>query len=489
MGKSYLSSAVFIKIIFVWILAINLYGENCEYRVFNINVLEEVPPLEIINQLSDTCGFSVVVKDRVASKMLKENLNGINIKNLGLHDIFELLLTDNELFYTFENNILRISALQTKTFKIDYIVSKRTGSTVTDASAGSSDPSKSNSDVNKISSDESFDIWQDISKEITAILNNGENRYKARPPIVNKNAGLITVTGTKQQLEKVSNYINTMQSRLHKQVLIEVKIISVSLDNSHKSGIDWSNFGLKVNNGNLGPSYSNTYSSIGVAASNNQHYNLAWNNALNLTNSISFTLDGLFNFLDQQGESKVVSSPKILTLNNQQALISVGSNVNYRLEEKSTKETTTDISYTQESIFIGILLNILPEISDDGDIMLRINPTISGFKYAEDNAKQAKAREIAPDTEEKKLSTVVRIKDGETIILGGLITSRDGLEEKGVPVLRYIPILGKLFEHSNKTEINEELIFVITPRIIEGSYNHDATLRSLGYSKKAIISE
>lgn len=186
----------------------------------------------------------------------------------------------------------------------------------------------------------------------------------------------------------------------------------------------------------------------------------------------------------------MISSPKIATLNNQQALISVGDNINYRVQQESTNNNAlngrTTITYKQYSVFIGILLNLLPEVSDDNKIMLRINPSLSSFKYNEDDTRQTKAiREIAPDTIQKKLSTVVHVNSGDTIVLGGLIAQTKGKENTKVPFLGDIPVLGNAFKSTKDQLRTTELVFIITPRIIDISSPTPVkqTLKDLGFSR------
>ena len=208
-------------------------------------------------------------------------------------------------------------------------------------------------------------------------------------------------------------------------------------------------------------------------------------NNLTVVNDAIFSMAGLIDFLGSSGETKVVSSPKVLTMNNQQALITIGDNINYRVpEESSSTETGSSLAttYTNYSIFIGVLLNITPEISENNEIILRINPSVSNFKYTDDDTRTTIPREIAPDTSEKKLSTVVKVKDGSTIILGGLITSNKGKENSSVPLLSSIPLLGEAFKHTADTVSTSELVFVITPRIIGDKGSDKATLKDLGFS-------
>ena len=211
---------------------------------------------------------------------------------------------------------------------------------------------------------------------------------------------------------------------------------------------------------------------------------------MNLVAGFNFNLDGVLNFLETNGRTKVVSSPKITTLNNQQALISVGDNINYRVQEQSTNNNSlsgrTEVTYKQYSIFIGILLNLLPEISDDNKIMLRINPSLSSFKYTEDDTRQSTTiREIAPDTVQKKLSTVVQVNSGDTIVLGGLIAQAKGKENSKVPFLGDIPVLGNAFKSTKDNLKTTELVFIITPRIVDISNPTpiNQSLKDLGFSR------
>ncbi|NOX16177.1 MAG: pilus (MSHA type) biogenesis protein MshL [Epsilonproteobacteria bacterium] len=459
-------------------------NKSCEYRAFNIKTSDKVSNIELLKQIADTCNFTILIKDDYAKEALKNNLEGVNIKNLSLNELFDLLIGDNDLYYTYKNNILQISSLKTKIFRIDYITSVRNGTAVLNASVDATPTAEGGKRIengdNKITSNDTFDFWSKITSELTAVLNTGADKYKAAAPIVNANAGIITITATKRQLQRIDKYIKTLRKRLHKQVLIDVKILSsVDLENKSSNGIDWSKFSLSLDN-------SADFTSNGVGT--NPLKALAYTNSYTIVSKNLFNMTGLIDFLSTHGNTKVVSSPKILSLNNQQALITVGDNINYRVPEdttnNSTAASTTVTTYKNYSIFIGVLLNITPEISDNNEVILRINPSVSNFKYAGDDGKQTAPREIAPDTSEKKLSTVVRIKNGNTIILGGLITNSKGKTHTNVPILSEIPLLGAAFKHTGDSLTSQELIFVITPTIIGVEGVTKISLRKLGFSKR-----
>lgn len=465
-------------------------SSNCSYRAFDIKISDSVTTREALNQLSDMCEFSIVVKDAEAEKVLGANIKGINIKNMALFEVFDLLLKEQNVNYNFKRNVLQVYSIDTKTFKIDYITSVREGTAVVNASVdvkpvevGEDDDDSDSKSGNEIKTTEKFNFWETLDAEIKALLNNGTEEYEAADPIININAGLITVTGTNSQLTRVGNYLKELKSRLHKQVMIDVSIISVELGNDYSTGINWKKFQLGINT-----KHNSSGNLVSTGSADATFYNTLNNSAknLNIINNLNFSMEGLLNFISERGKSKIISSPKVMTLNNQQALITIGDNINYRVQEESQSSTfdSRSNSFTLYSIFIGVMLNLLPEVSDDGQIMLRINPSLSSFKYAEDDQKQTTIREIAPDTLEKKLSTVVKVNSGDTIILGGLIGQTKSKSKTSVPVLGDLPLLGAAFKSTTDAVSTTELVFVITPHIInKSSKSVKPTLKLLGYSE------
>ena len=476
---------------------------TCLSKNFSMKITDDVTLGDVLNQLSEMCDFSIVAKDSYSKKELDEKVFGVNIRNMSLSEVFDLLLNEKNLSYEFANNVLKISSLQTRIFKIDYITSVREGTAITKASVdaspsevgSSSSSDSSSSDIknenNLIRTTEKFDFWEKLDAELKAILNNNSEHITAPDPIINQNAGLITVTATPSQLKRVEKYIAEMQRRLKKQVIIDVSIIAVDLNNEYKQGVDWSKFELGFNSyiGNQG-------SSTGSSASwTNKGNSLSdgFGRTLNIAANLNFSLDGMINFLETNGKTKVVSSPKVTTLNNQQALISVGDNINYRVMEETDNGSNNNnnnrltTTYKQYSVFIGILLNLLPEVSDNNKIMLRINPSLSSFKYAEDDIRSQNTaiREIAPDTVQKKLSTVVQVNSGDTIILGGLIGQTKNKQNTAVPLLADIPLIGSVFKSTRDGVRTTELIFVITPRVVdlEDPKPVQQSLKDLGFSK------
>lgn len=469
-------------------------AKSCDMRTFNIKIAEKVSTNEILNQLSSECSFSVITTDSFAKEKLDEKLYGINIKNMALSEIFDVLVTSKGLGFDYNKNLLKVSGLTTKTFKVDYVTTSREGKSSTDISLtgdaggeGGTGNTSSLSTGATITSSDKFSFWDTIEKELNSIVNVSTDTFKTEAPIINKEAGLVTVSGTQTQLSRVEAYIDTLMSRLHKQVMIDVKILSVNLDNSKQTGVNWNELyklqNIKVGYESVNTSNVDTYEENTISKIvNNGIYHA---NLLRLSGATSVT--DVVKFLRTQGDVTSVSNPKVVTLSNQPAVFSSGDQLYYKLSSSSRQSgaaaaTETFNNEVVESVFAGILLDITPQITDDGEVILKINPSISSVKseiVADDGV-----RRLPPDLMKKQISSVVKLRDGEKIVLGGLISSRKGAGHYKVPILGNIPLLGYAFKQDTITEIREELVIIITPHILSPSNktkNKHLSLSDLGY--------
>lgn len=321
--------------------------------------------------------------------------------------------------------------------------------------------------------------------------------------IVNRGAGLVTVTGTAPQIERVSRYIDELHDRLQSQVMIDVSILTVRHSKGQTTGVDWnqlynlqnvaiktrsttttSSSGINTNDTttimadspiNFQQGSASGVSILGVGHKSDVGY------AINIF-SQGVSLTRVIEFLQSYGDVTSVSNPKVLTLNNQPAMISVGNIIRYR---KSTvfqtsgsntgTNTNTDTEYP--SVFAGVLLDITPSVFND-EIMLKINPSITQTKSTDvENA--STALETPPNLSTNQLSSLVRVKDGEKIVLGGLISKSNQKKENKVPLLGDVPVLGYLFSYNADVESTDEMVIVITPHIVKGSQG--PSLQELGY--------
>jgi len=488
---------------------------DCSYELFSISSAKETKIIDFVDQLSDECGFSIIVTDPNTEKFLNTHLNKINLTNLTIDEVLDIILLENNLSYALENNLLKISYLTTQVFEIDYILSQRksTGSTDVTLSSNSSPQggiggarggkagarggkagglggAKQSSGAQtgiKIESTDEVKFWEELDLEFQSILNRPHDSYKAPAPIINKNAGLITITATAKQLKRFENYLKKLQDKVQLQVLIDVQILSVTMSEGKTTGIDWKqlyalqNFDVSINhitNKNVDTFDATGATTTAIAA-----------NTINGVASIvnvkgQAKLNEVIKFLQTQGNVNSISNPKVLTLNNQPALITAGTEYFYKLTSTQTLAGGAGAgaqaqNENVQSVFSGVLLTITPEISDNQTITLKINPSLS--ETTTDISQQDNSqRTMPPDLNRRQLSSVVTVKDGHRIILGGLITTKNTININKVPLLGDIPIISYLFKYEEKIKQVEELVIIIEPHIIHKS-NNTVSLADLGY--------
>jgi len=483
------------------LLSTNSFAD-CSYELFSISSTKNTKIIDFIDQLSDECEFSIIVSDPNANKLLENTLNKVHLRNLTINEVLDIVLKENNLNYSLESNILKISYLTTKVFSIDYILSQRKGTASTDITlsssastsqsgvmggqqsgstqgAGSGNAQSGNSSADsgiKIESTDEVKFWEELDLEFQRIINRPHDDYKAEKPIINKNAGLVTITANIKQMQRFEKYLKKVQEKVTLQVLIDVQLLVVTMSEGKTTGIDWkqlyalqnvtieANMGSGTKTDDTGTSYDPTnYVTIQGGGS----------------------LKEVIKFLQTQGDVNSISNPKVLTLNNQPALITAGTEYFYKIQQSTQQQGTgggvaaTTQNDTVQSVFAGVLLDITPEISDNGLITLKINPSLSETRIDMSLTSSAD-RVMPPDLNRRQLSSVVTVKDGNRIILGGLINTRNIHEVNKVPILGDIPGLSYFFRYENKSKQVEELVIVIEPHIVQPN-NDSLSLSDLGY--------
>jgi len=462
-------------------------GADCKYELFSISSTKETKIIDYIDQLSDECKFSIILTDKYAKEILNKKLNKTHLTNLTIDEIFQIILKENNLSYSYKNNILKISYLTTKVFNIDYVLSTRTsmGSTNITLSSDNRGGNKKEQDAQasesgiKITNNDEVQFWQALDSEFQNILNRPEDEYRANKPIINKNAGLVTVTATEKQMQRFSDYIKKLQEKVQLQVLIDVQLLSVTMDDSQTTGIDWKQL-YALQNVAVASDFSYTKNSFDT-------FKDFKNNISGLVDlKLSASLDEVIKFLQTQGDVNAISNPKVLTLNNQPALITAGTEYFYKItttETLAASNTAGTQSSNEEiqSVFAGVLLSITPEISDNNTITLIINPSLSETNK-DISLDSNENRNMPPDLNRRQLSSVVTLKDGERIILGGLINTKNTIVSNKIPILGDIPLINYFFKYEEKVKSTQELVMIIQPHIIKKS-SPSLSLSDLGYTK------
>ncbi|SDE02942.1 pilus (MSHA type) biogenesis protein MshL [Desulfuromonas thiophila] len=393
---------------------------------------------------------------------------------------------------------------QTRIFQIDYLTLRRIGKSLTRVSSGQvsedsrrsdnasdsgSDPynsQKTSQSGSWIETNSDADFWPVLQQTLEALLA-GEDGASV---VVQPHAGLVVVRARPRQLALVADYLQQTQGSLQRQVILEAKILEVELSEGYQTGINW---GSLVHNGqNLarigqvggGTSLAKGQSEIAgapviFAPQTNPE-------GLPVDGLVSSAFGGVFSavlsfddfeaFIEavrSQGDVQVLSSPRVATVNNQKAVIKVGTDEFFVTDVSSdtvtgtTTTTTPDITLTP--FFSGIALDVTPQIGASGSVTLHVHPTVSEV------VDQTKVITVAGQEQTLPLAfssvresdTIVHARSGQVVVIGGLMKNRLVQNRAGVPFLAEVPLLGHLFRHQKEELVKSELVILLRPQVVE----------------------
>ncbi|AFV98431.1 hypothetical protein B649_10600 [Candidatus Sulfuricurvum sp. RIFRC-1] len=477
-----------------------LHAEMCENKRFSLSAYQNrggaLTLMDLVRDVAQTCNISVIFEDKRAKERLSQPLDMVNIQDYTVPELFTFIFDEHNLFHTYDplKGVVRVSYTNTVNFNVDYInmselttestksitvgPSTNTGANNTNtgtsgttsgtASSGTGSNSTSggsgaNSDYTNVRAISTFTFWDQLQNHIQQILQVDEEYNEAiNKTLVNRDAAVVTITGTKRQIDGVKRYLNKLESRMHSQVMLEAHLIELTYNDYSSIGVNWSEFSLALTG-----SYSNAYTNVVGTA--NPIYKFG----------IDFNPAGLINFLKTYGDVEVLSNPKILTLSNQPAVINVGQQLSYLYQNGSIASSDTQTSATTTntlgSVFVGLTLNIIPEVTEDGYIIMRINPITSELlNESELNSNTSTTgtttqtqRTMPPDTRVKQMTSIVKVKDAQKVLIGGLIEKKISKDNTKVPVIGDVPLFGRLFNNDTDTVRKSELFILITPTLIK----------------------
>ncbi len=274
---------------------------------------------------------------------------------------------------------------------------------------------------------------------------------------VDPSLGLITVTAPRPLLDKVELYIKNLKEEMYKQILIEAKILEVQLNHDNQTGIDWSEL--------LSGSAFNFTASFGKDSQiyNDSSFNKFVDTITLEAKNFSLVIDAM----QEYGDTRVLANPRISVMNGQPAVIYVGDNVTYISEvETTTDEGTVTTSATTAQAVSGLKLEVYATIMDDDEIILSLIPMISRLTLPIEYRQFGLNQIGLPEIRERTMNTIVRLKDGEMLVVGGMITSVTDKSGNKVIGLGSIPGLGKIFGTHGDSSLRSELVILLKPRIL-----------------------
>jgi MSHA biogenesis protein MshL len=432
------------------------------------------PLRDVLFIVAEATGLNLVM-DRNVSPEIPVTLN---LKNVTAEDALNRIFTSVDYFYVIKDNMLLIKATETKTFELGHPAVVQTystdmggdilGAAMSGGAGGAAGGSHLKGAISqKTESDKSaFNFWETIEKSIEKILGPaGDASASVQQSFsVNRLMGTIVVTATRKNLEKVENYIETIKKVMNRQVLVEAKVIEVALSDSLQFGIDWNSL-LTFND-------IRTANFAGIAAP-------TASSPVFIAGTTAADFSALLKAIQVQGETRILSNPRLNIMNGQTAILGVGRNTSYISKMETTQQnvagTAPTITFTVDtgSVLSGIMIGIVPYISESGEISLSITPIISDLvkldsqSFGEtDTAGNRPYLIQLPQIDLRQMSTTVKVRSGQTVIIGGLISKREGVADSQVPAIGDIPILGYFFKSRDKSVKKTELVLLIQPIII-----------------------
>jgi MSHA biogenesis protein MshL len=322
--------------------------------------------------------------------------------------------------------------------------------------------------------------------------------------ISNREAGVITVRGTNKQHEKVQEFLGKVLNSAKRQVLIEATIVEVELSDSFQAGIDWG----RVRNSatNSGFEFSQSLGSNASFDSTTGRFTAGGQNAFGVNTTAGFVagyinpagalgnIFGAISLLKQFGDTKVLSSPKLMVLNNQSAVLKVVDNLVYFTITGSVNQSqvnsTTSFTSTPNTIPVGLIMSVTPHIDEGSAVMLNVRPTISSLLsfvldpnpslLSRDNNGNITGRieSRVPQVRVREMESILRVQSGDITVLGGLMQDEIIKNTDQVPGLSDIPVAGKVFTGKNDGTRKKELVIFLRPTVINSASLESDELQS-----------
>lgn len=448
-----------------------------EGKLFSLSA-RSTPLRDVLLGLSKQAELNLVIEKGVNY----DEPVSVELYDLPLSTALDMVLNAYGYFYDIDGNILRVKALETKIFHFDYplMVNTPTSSVGGDMlsssgqnsgnySGGSSGGSGDNDMKGEFSIDTSvdtdaLDLWSQLEQSLKGGKGQDGLLSEQGRVQISKLAGTIMVTDHRENLILIEEYLNVLEKVLSRQIAIEAKILEVSLRDDYQYGIKWDVLAQNIINSSGGDLQFISDFTTGGGNITLEYFNDTGSNVIG----------AFIEALSVQGNVNVLASPRISALNNQTALITVARNIPYIDWQLSSIQDPNDdqgrlsqLVPTMQNTQVGISLGVTPQIDENGVVTLHIVPVITdlvGFKtFTQDND----SWEI-PIIDMRATDSIVRARNGSTIILGGLILEKLDENQTGIPVLGDIPYLGQaLFSGQSKEVEKRELVIMLNPTIIE----------------------
>lgn len=463
-------------------------------------VVTDVPVREVLFALARDAAINVDISGNIEGNVT------LNAVNQTLPQILERIGRQVSIRHSIENGTLVVTpdAPYWQNYRVDYVNLARgsegevtvatqiasTGGSVGEDSQSGSGASSAEQNVSrttvKSTSDNSY--WKTLGNNLRQILTGqaagGDAAAGPDPVAVNSIAGVISVYANSVQQRKVQAFIDQVTANSKRQVLIEVTVVEVELNDSYQAGVDWSRVSANGGLGKDGVSFINTLT--GGNLSTAPVYTMTYNN---------FDADGsgfsaAVKMLSQFGDTKVLSTPRIMALNNQTALLKVvDERVYFSLSQDIVEASDngperSTITSEIKTVPVGFIMSVTPQISDNGNVSMNVRPTITRILgYVVDPAPRLSEfgqdfDNLVPEIHVSEIESLLEVADGQTVVIGGLMQDTSQKKRDGVPLLSRLPGVGDLFSYRDDAVKKSELVLFLRPTVVRGAGTGQPALAS-----------
>ena len=501
----------------------------------NIEMPQVRQPLEerfslAFNNVQASQFFNSIVIGTRYNMLVHPEVSGTISANLKDVTLFEALDAIKDLYgydYKVEGSriVIKPLTMQTSIFQVNYLTGNRKGTSDTRVISGSvsvqgqnngnnsntSNNNNSNSnnsgtnlaalESSKISTTSNSDFWAELKFALDAIVGSGKD---GRSVVISPQSGVVVIKAMPDELRSVAAYLKATQLSVDRQVILEAKILEVELNDGFQTGVNWSAFrtgSSRISGGSISPgTVLQTNGSLATGASSIDSAARTFSGGAlqgipgqdlmsgvsNLGSMFGLALQtknfaALISFLETQGNVHVLSSPRIATLNNQKAVLKVGTDEFFVTNVSSNITTsgggvggnTVTPNVTLQPFFSGVVLDVTPQIDEQGNIILHIHPSVSDVQTSEKIINLGTSGGVLTlplaKSNTSETDSVVRAQDGNIIALGGLMRQGSSSDRSQLPGAGDVPVLGNLFRNTSQATQKRELVILLKPTIIHNA--------------------